>query len=225
MSDNAPTEHRLARRTVILIAAIVVVVLLIVAFLVVSAVTRSPGETDSAAPTSTLSIKPSPTPTGGGYTPAPTATKSIRPAGPIATPTGTASPGTEAKAVPLDATAQPLTGVRVRLTDLASVTGKANGLGEIDGPAIRFSVVITNETNRALSLASVVTNVTYGSTDTPANELESVRRALPQFVAKGATVTGTFTFTLAKADRSDVSITVDYHVGVPITVFSGSVPR
>jgi hypothetical protein len=224
MSDNDSVSHRPSRRTVILSSAIALVVLVVVAFVVVSTVTNSDERRENGAAAGSASARPSPS-QPGGYTPAPTSTKTASPSGPVVTPTGTASPGTLSAPLPLAGTAQPLAGVRVSITGLSSVNGKGEGLGEIDGPAIRFTVLIKNDTAEAISLASVVTDVTHGGAATPANELESVRKGFPQTVDRGATATATYTFTLATADRGDVRITVDYHVGVPITVFAGSAPR
>lgn len=216
----------MTRRTVILIVAITVVVLAIVAFVVASVVARSQDDRDPALASSELpSVRPSPSQTVGGFTPAPTPSESSAPAGPVVTPTGTASAGARSDPIPFTATARPLDGVRVTLKGLSAVQGKGDGIGELDGPAIRFSVVIDNGTSKALSLASVVANVTYGSDETPADELMSTRKDFPQTVAKGSSATATYTFTLPERDRSDVAITVDYHVGVPVTVFTGSAPR
>lgn len=221
MSDNPSPEAstpRISRRGIIVIAAIVVVVALVVIFLV-----RSLDPANDAAPVATESINPTPTPSAV-YTPAPTTT-APRATGHVVTPTGHATPGTQAKPVPLTATATPVSGVHVTVKGLQAVEGKGNGVGEISGPAIKFQVVFQNSTSAAIPLSSVVVDVTYGASKTPADELTSAEQPLPASIDSGKTGTGTYTFTLPEADRSDVSITVDYHVGVPITVFSGSAPK
>ncbi|RKR72933.1 hypothetical protein [Frondihabitans australicus] len=221
MSDNSspqPAARRITRRGVIVVSAIVVVVALVVVFLI-----RSLDPSHDPAPSISQSVLPTPTPSSV-YTPAPT-TKAPAATGKVVTPTGTAKPGTQAKAVPLTATATPVSGVHVTLAHLQAVQGKGDGVGEISGPAIRFDVVFQNDTSAAIPLSSVVVNVTYGSSKTPADELTSNEKPLPASIDKGQSGTGTYTFTLPEADRSDVQITVDYHVGIPITVFSGSAPR
>lgn len=185
----------------------------------------APGTSGTASSTPRSSLSPSPSLTPGGFTPSPTASRSAEPVGPVATPSGTASPGTEASPVPLSATAQPVAKVDVSLGKLTAVTGKATGVGEIDGPAIRFSVTFRNGTAKAIPLSSVVVDVSSGRSETPAAELMSVRTPLPDALGAGKSATGTYTFSLAKADRDGVRITVDYYVGVPIVVFSGDAPR
>lgn len=224
MADTPPRTS--SRRTAVIATIVIVVVLAVIVGFVIQAVGR--GNDDVvAAPTATTSIKPNPTPTptDPGYTAAPTDSASPTVSGPIATPSGSASPGAEAKAVPLTATAKPSSGVSVKLGTISSVTGKGSGVGEIDGPAIRFTVTFANSTKKAIPLSSVVTSVTFGDDDTPANELVSARKDFPSALAAGKSATATYTFTLAKADRADVRILVDYYVGVPITVFQGSAPR
>lgn len=223
----ADTPARLSsRRTAVIVAIVVVVVLAVVVVIAIRAAGR-PGDESAAAPTSSTSIvpDPTPTPTDPGYTPAPTDSASPTVSGPVATPSGSASPGTEAKAVPLTATAKPAGGVSVKLGSIASVTGEGSGIGEISGPAIRFTVTFTNGSAKTIPLSSVVTSVTSGSDDAPANELVSARKDFPAALAAGKSATATYTFTLAKADRADVRILVDYYVGVPITVFQGSAPK
>ncbi len=130
-----------------------------------------------------------------------------------------------ASPAPIGQTASPTKGIVVRVAGLAAVQGKASGIGEVSGPAIRFQVELRNEGTSALALDTVVVNVTSGPEATPANELVSVRKAFPASVAAGKTATATFTFTLAESARSDVTITVDYRAGTPVTAFRGAAPR
>ncbi|ARC57721.1 hypothetical protein AS850_11625 [Frondihabitans sp. 762G35] len=130
-----------------------------------------------------------------------------------------------ASPAPIGQTASPTKGIVVRVAGLAAVQGKASGIGEVSGPAIRFQVELRNEGASALALDTVVVNVTSGPEATPANELVSVRKAFPASVAAGKTATATFTFTLAESARSDVTITVDYRAGTPVTAFRGAAPR
>ncbi|ROQ39536.1 hypothetical protein EDF46_1168 [Frondihabitans sp. PhB188] len=221
MADTPPASP--SRRTAVIVTIVVVVVVAVIAVLVVRALGRS-GD-DTATPSATTTINPTPTPTAPGYTPAPTDSPSPSASIPVSTPSASASPGAEAEAVPLTTTAQPVSGVKVSVGAITAVTGKGSGIGEIDGPAIRFTVTFVNDTSKGIPLSSVVTSVTHGSDDAPANELVSVRKDFPSALAAGKTARATYTFTLAKADRSDVRILVDYYVGVPITVFAGSAPH
>ncbi|AMM21990.1 hypothetical protein AX769_19870 [Frondihabitans sp. PAMC 28766] len=112
----------------------------------------------------------------------------------------------------------------MHVSDIQSVEGKGNGIGEISGPAIRFDVTVTNDGSTAVALDTAVVNVTSGAAKTPADELVSVRTGFPTSVAPGKSATAVYTFTLAKADRKDVGISFDYRAGTPVVAFTGNVP-
>lgn len=217
-SDTTPPTpaRRLGRRGLILVIALVVVIALIVVFLVTSI---GRGNDPVAAPTSSVAVPAESGPPSA--TAAPVATSTPLPSSASAAPVVT---GTSASPAPLDAAAKVIPGVAVSIRSLTAVSGKANGVGEIDGPAIRFDVDFVNSTGAAVDLQTTVISVTSGSDQTPANELVSARAPLPSKVEAHSSTKGTFTFTLPKADRKNVTITVDYRAGTPVVVFHGSAP-
>ncbi|BDZ51949.1 hypothetical protein GCM10025867_41900 [Frondihabitans sucicola] len=124
----------------------------------------------------------------------------------------------------MSSTAKLTSEVDVALKGVAAVSGKGDGVGEVSGPSLRFTVTIANHSSKLLDLSSTVVSVTYGSDDTPSNELVSNRKAFAPTVAAGATGQATYTFPIPVAQRSDVRITVDYGVSIPSVVFAGKAP-
>jgi hypothetical protein len=212
-------EPRRGRFVAFLVLGIVLA--LIVAFVVVLAVrgagSPAPGSSTGASSPAGPAASPSASPGASKQAgPSPSAT---------AKPLPTAGPGTVASPAPIGQTATPTKGIAVTVAGLKAVQGKASGIGEVSGPAIQFSVDIRNDGSTDLPLDTVVVTVTSGADAVPADELVSVRKAFPASVAAGKTAVGTFTFTLPVSARSDVTISVDYRAGTPVTAFRGVAPR
>jgi hypothetical protein len=117
------------------------------------------------------------------------------------------------------------TDLSATVTAVAAVQGKAQGPGEIAGPAVQFTIAITNETGKPFDLANTVVNAYYGTSATPATPLEQeAGRPFPKKLKDGATATGVFVFTIPKDQRSTVLVTVDTSVHTPVVAFRGSAP-
>lgn len=113
-----------------------------------------------------------------------------------------------------------------KVTSMTAVQGKAQVPGEIGGPAVRFSVALTNGTGGAVSLANTVVNAYYGAARTPANEVSGAATSvLPKAVSAGSTVTGSYVFTIPRAARDHVVVTVDTSVANPVVAFEGPAPK
>ncbi|MGH8961449.1 MAG: hypothetical protein ACRDWT_09605 [Jatrophihabitantaceae bacterium] len=110
-----------------------------------------------------------------------------------------------------------------RLTSINSVSGKADGPGEIAGPAVAITVALHNGTNRTLALVAVM-NLYYGSKRTPAVELAgSQTQPLPSSIGPQKTISGVYTFTIATADRRDVLIEFSYSGSSSVVLFKGGI--
>jgi len=127
--------------------------------------------------------------------------------------------------VPLDETGSFGTGLTVRLSKIAAVNGKASAPGEIAGPAIKLTVVTRNEGERAVDLDGVVVFVSAGKERTPASELKDGARPLNGRVGPGDTQTGTYIYTVPRADRDDIRVEISYSGRAPTVVFEGSVKK
>lgn len=113
-----------------------------------------------------------------------------------------------------------------RVTRIEAVQGIAQGPGEIAGPALRFTIRITNSTGHAVDLSNTVVNAYSGPHGVPATQLESPGgMSFPRSVAAGRSVVGVFVFTVPPAQRSDVEVTVDTSVHNPVIAFRGDARR
>lgn len=104
------------------------------------------------------------------------------------------------------------------------VQGKARGVGELSGPAVRFTVSVSNTSDAAKNLDLVVVNAYYGSDDKPASSLSGPgAKALPARLPGGATAEGRYVFAIPAAERGRVRLDFSYDVRAPRVVFVGPV--
>lgn len=116
-------------------------------------------------------------------------------------------------------------GLTVAISALEAVDGTGTVAGEVAGPAVRFTVTVTNGTDGPIDLSTAVVNVTYGPDRSPGGELSGpgVDR-LPATVAAGATQTGVYVFGVPLEERGRIQVMVDLAAGEPIIVFEGAGP-
>ena len=166
-----------------------------------SVVPPSATASPSATPRKATTPAPPPTRVPGGA-PQPTTTASI------------SRPATIAKAL------------TVRVTTMEAVVGEADGPGEIAGPAVRFTITITNRTGKTVNLSDTAVNAYYGADATPALPLRMPGGVpFPASVQDGRSATGVFVFSIPVASRSLVGVTVDTSVHNPIVAFRGPAPK
>ncbi len=108
---------------------------------------------------------------------------------------------------------------------MTAVDGEAEGPGEVGGPAVRFTLTLTNSSDRELSLTTTVVNLYYGKAETPATALATGSSPLPAAVAAGGTASATFVYVVPTQARDNVLITVDYSVDVSLIAFRGKAPK
>lgn len=208
-------------------AAVLVVVVVVVCLVwwstsrsaqVVPAAGGSPSsQTNSSVPPSP-SAKPSQSPSGSSVrsrTPKPSASSQ---------PSSTATENTlpELPPVGLDSEAEQPDAVVVRLSKIESVQGEARLPGEVAGPALRISVMITNNSDKAIDLGTVVVNGYRGDKRVPLESLTSPGGAPFQGELKPKNAaTGVYVFAIDPKFRADVTFTVDATPGVPAAVFRG----
>jgi hypothetical protein len=111
------------------------------------------------------------------------------------------------------------------VTGMAAVHGKAEGPGEISGPAVKFTISITNETGKPFNLANTVVNAYYGADASPAEQLTSEGTTFPKSLKDGESASAQFVFTIPKDERGTVLVTVDTSVQNPVVAFRGSAPQ
>lgn len=126
--------------------------------------------------------------------------------------------------VALDATAEPVAGIRVELASIESVSGEANLAGEVGGPALRVTLEARNDSVSAFATPGVVVNLYFGDDGAPAGGIrEPGGREFPSSVGSGETASGVFLFTVPEDARESILIEVDLQVGEPVVLFEGSV--
>jgi hypothetical protein len=142
-----------------------------------------------------------------------------------AEPSGAADPAARETLDPApfgdEATPQP--GVTVVVPKVEEVTGEANIPGEVGGPALRFTVDVTNGTGKTLDLRTVVVNAYYGPDRTPASPLlKPGGKAFDSEVGDGDTARGVFVFNVPAEFQDKVELEIDPRIDAPIAIFTGA---
>lgn len=151
-----------------------------------------------------------------------------------AAPTASASPGsldpvqtterTPEPPIPLTAPADFGPEVTLRILRVEEVDGVARGPGEIDGPAVRLTLQLTNESDAALSLEPMVVAVTSGARRNPALSLTGPGgRPFQGVLPAGESATGIYVYAVPEAQRRVLEVTVSATHAAPVVVFRGAV--
>ena len=113
-------------------------------------------------------------------------------------------------------------GIKISVEGIVAVEGEANGIGEIGGPSVRFTLVVANSTDKPVSLTDAVVTMAAGTERAPATELSGPGVVpFPEVAAPGATVTGTFVFLVPVEQRNTVQISLSYSPDAPVALFEG----
>lgn len=130
-------------------------------------------------------------------------------------------PQPQAKPVGANVETAVVEGVNVSISAIESVQGEAQGVGEIAGPAVRFTVSLENATSAPVSTESLVVTVDYGTAQTPAIELSGPgAKPFQSTVAAHATATAIRVFAVPTNERGAVRISVNYQAKSTIAVFA-----
>ena len=110
--------------------------------------------------------------------------------------------------------------VKVKRTD--SFYAQARVPGDISGPAVAFTLRLTNRSASAVSLAGVAVTVSYGTDDTPASSIQVDRsRPFTGSVAAGRSATGVYVFGIPTDQRRHVVVTFTLDVKHPVILLQG----
>jgi len=207
MVDNTSESARGPRRKtwVWLVVIAVVVIAVIVYFAVTSAGSGKPGA--SPSPSASASSQ------GGDPSGQPT-------------PDPSATPGTMPELAPVapDEPSDNGEGLVAEITAMKSVEGEAVQAGEIAGPAVQFSLRLTNDTDEPIDLGFIAVNAYIGGAMTPAGGLVKPGGAPFEGTLKaGDSAEGVYVYNIPESQRADVTLTVDYRAGQPSFVFRGPV--
>lgn len=117
-------------------------------------------------------------------------------------------------------------GLVFEIADMKATQGKAKLPGDIAGPAIKFTIKVTNTGDDAADLSTTVVSVFYGKDKIPALQLNrQAAPPLPKTLKAGRSAAGAYEFTVPVAERDQVLITVDHSVDSSIVAFEGSAPQ
>jgi hypothetical protein len=182
----------------------------------------------SAAGTSTEQASGAPSsgaPSSGA--PSSAAPETVVPAAITPEPTGPTADADEGppslSAVALDQPAAVGNGITAEVVALEPIDGSAVGPGNVSGPALRATVRIVNGTDAPVALGGVAVDLAYGPELVPASPLGDAS-ALPfsGTVEAGGTAEGVYVFSIAEADRAEITLSVGYEAGAPFLVFTGA---
>ena len=141
---------------------------------------------------------------------------------PSPAPSVSDSPFAELSPVAPDATIVTPNEIDISLSRLEAVQGEAALAGETSGPAVRVTVRLVNTGTETLDLEYVTVNAYSGKDRNPAGTITQPGGApFEGSLAPGDSAEGVYLFTIAEADREDVTITVDYLFGAQVAVFRG----
>lgn len=223
MSDQS-ASRRSRRTAAAIIAVLVVVIVAVVVIGLLSAGHAAPGS--SAGPTAGSSSGAASSSASASSTPSSEPSVSATPLNTSTPKPAATAPRPQPTTTAALASPAPITrSLTAAVTKMEAVQGTASGPGEIAGPAVRFTITITNSTGKRVDLSNTVVNAYAGKHSDPAVPLDSPGgRPFPKSVASGASAKGVFVFNIPKADRSKVEITVDTSVLNPVVAFKGSAP-
>jgi hypothetical protein len=196
------TSSRTTRVTTLVVAALVAVVIAGVAFGVTHG-GAADGATPAAAdtPSTSAAAVTSTDAATGSPTPQPTATAALQSAAPITS------------------------ALTAEIVSMQAVQAKATQPGQVGGPAVRFTIKLTNTGGTAIDLSSTVVDVYSGVDQDPAYQLDSDGLVFPASVAARSSVTGTAVFTIPVDARGQVRVTVDTSATSTVVAFSGAAPE
>lgn len=115
-------------------------------------------------------------------------------------------------------------GVTLQVTKTQRVKVNGEGPGEVSGEGVRFTMKITNGSDREIDLNTVTATVAYGSDRKPASP-SAVAADVPfnGVLKPGESATGSYVFSVPPAGEKNVEVQVSYSADEPIVVLVGAV--
>ncbi len=155
-------------------------------------------------------------------------------------PTKPAKPGSSASAYPVPSVPPVVTkspkpiparfeddvvldnGVAVEVTDIEAVKGEARGPGQVAGPALRFTITVSNQSKKTIDLDLAIVTAYSGRRDDPAIDLAGPGASpLPAKLKAGATASGKYVFAIPKKQRGRVRVDFSYTIDQSRVIFRG----
>lgn len=136
-----------------------------------------------------------------------------------------AAPGTLPTAPPvaLDEVADFGTGVTTRVDSVDGIEAQAQGPGEVSGPGVAIDLTVTNDSAAPVDLALFLVNLTDADGNPGIPMLGDPTEPVEGLLAPGASVSGTYVFTVDEDARDGIRIEASYSTDAPVVVFAGDV--
>ena len=135
--------------------------------------------------------------------------------------TGDAPGAAKTTSASLDETAESGEGVSVKVVKIEHVQGKANGPGEVAGPAVRLTVQVANGSPKQLSMELALVNVYYGEARTPAASLSGPGAdPLAGSIDPGKSASGRYVFGVPRSKQDQLTVEFSYTTDAPTVIFS-----
>lgn len=132
-----------------------------------------------------------------------------------------ARPPQRQKPVALDSPATAGQGIVVELAKLQAINAKAQGPGEVSGPAVAVEVVVRNETNRPQSLTNAVVNLTDARNAPGSLMTGPPAKTFSASVDAGQQAIATYVFTVPPERRNPITVDVSVDPSLPTVLFRG----
>lgn len=113
--------------------------------------------------------------------------------------------------------------VTARISRLRDFNAVAHGVGEVSGPAVAVSFVITNGSSRSVDLGSVTANLDDAAGTPSVSMVGDPATPFRGIVAAGKSSAATYVFALSKTHRNPVTISLSYTTAAPVVLFVGDV--
>ena len=159
--------------------------------------------------------------TGDGTPRQGTGTAVPAPSGGNVKETVTPAPTPEAIKTRLESPASPAEGLTVRLGGVKAIEAKAQGPGEVAGPAVAVTIEIENKGSKAFDTGLLSVNLDDAKGRPGSGMMAKPAKWITGSVEPDAKVSGVYVFTVPKANRDPITVSVSLNPGMPTVLFTG----
>lgn len=123
--------------------------------------------------------------------------------------------------VPVGEEVEVAPGLSASVVDVTSFQAEGRGAGEVSGPALRFVLVLGNESQEAVALDGATVNLYYGDDTTPASPLLNDPEAAPLAgtLEAGAIARGTYAFSVPEEQHDSFRLEFSHAAGSERVLF------
>lgn len=121
----------------------------------------------------------------------------------------------------LDEPAKASDDVTVQIAKVASIKAKAQGPGEVGGPAVAITIKIENDGSKAFDTSLLSVNVTDAKGLPGSGMIGPPAKWIKGSVKPGGQAQGVYVFSVPERNRNPIEVSVSVNPGMPTVVFSG----